>query len=215
MTESVEKERDEILLAVLPHVLFDGWSQKALAAGLKDSGLGESEGLGVFPGGVSELAAHFNNHADRQMLKEISKMDLDSMSVRDRIIAATRARLEVVAAHRESIRRLLTYLSLPQNHLIGMRCSLNTVDAIWYATGDTSTDFNYYTKRGLLLGVYSATVLYWLADESEGFEESWGFLERRINDVLKLPKLGSKVGDRLKKGMGLMPRIGRRIFRPI
>ena len=212
---TVEKQRDDILLAVLPHVLFDGWSWRALEAGLKDVNLSPTECRLIFPGGVLELAAHFSNYADRQMLRQLNSMDLALLSVRDRIITATRARLEVVAPYREPVRRLLAFLSMPQNNPTGLRCSFNTVDAIWYAAGDTATDFSYYSKRGLLLGIYSATVLYWLADESEEFCETWSFLERRIDDVQSIPKLGGKVIGRLKNGLGIMPRQGRRIFRPI
>ena len=73
------------------------------------------------------------------------------------------------------------------------KCLYRTVDAIWYAAGDTSTDYNFYTKRGLLAGVYSSTVLYWLNDDSEGAVATWAFLDRRIADVMKVPKLIGKV----------------------
>lgn len=215
MTKTIETQRDEILLAVLPNILFDGWSKSALETGLADADISLSQCGRIFPGGILELAAHFSDYADRQMLIKLNEMDLSSLPIRERIIVGVRLRLEVVAPYREAIRRLLTFLSLPQNHLTGIRCSLATVDAIWYAAGDKSTDFNYYTKRGLLMGVYSGTVLYWLADESEGFEETWGFLERRINNVLALPKMGGKVSDRIKKSLGIMPRLGRRFLKPI
>src|SRR5712671_1257964 len=67
------------------------------------------------------------------------------------------------------------------------------VDAMWYAAGDTSTDFNFYTKRATLAGVYSSTLLYWLADRSPGSEATWGFLDRRIDDVMKIEKLKAQV----------------------
>ena len=62
---------------------------------------------------------------------------------------------------------------------------------MWYAAGDTSTDFNFYTKRATLAGVYSSTLLYWLNDRSPGGEATWGFLDRRIDDVMKIEKLKS------------------------
>lgn len=33
------------------------------------------------------------------------------------------------------------------------------VDDIWYWAGDRSTDFNWYTKRALLAGIYTSTGL--------------------------------------------------------
>ena len=63
-----------------------------------------------------------------------------------------------------------------------------TVDAIWYAAGDTSADFNFYTKRATLAGVFSSTLFYWLNDRSEGNEATWAFLDRRIDDVMRFEK---------------------------
>ena len=63
------------------------------------------------------------------------------------------------------------------------------------AAGDRSTDFNFYTKRGLLAGVYAATTLYWLDDRSPGFEATQAFLDRRLADVMAIPRLGSRVRE--------------------
>jgi ubiquinone biosynthesis protein COQ9 len=118
-----------------------------------------------------------------------------------------RARLEQLAPHREAVRRALSYLALPQNAALGAKCLYRTVDAIWYAAGDTATDYNFYTKRLLLAGVYSSTVLFWLNDKSEGYAETWAFLDRRIAEVVKLGgALGRTVGglldlpDRILRG---------------
>ena len=72
---------------------------------------------------------------------------------------------------------------------------------MWRIAGDTSTDFNFYTKRGLLAGVYGSTVLYWLSDVSEDQKDTWAFLERRIADVMTIPKIQSAI----KKGVSRMP----------
>jgi ubiquinone biosynthesis protein COQ9 len=64
---------------------------------------------------------------------------------------------------------------------------------MWYAAGDKSTDFNFYTKRATLAGVYSATLLYWLNDRSAGSEATWAFLDRRIDNVMAFEKLKSQV----------------------
>ncbi len=68
-----------------------------------------------------------------------------------------------------------------------------TADAIWTALGDTSDDVNWYTKRATLSGVYSATVLYWLGDSSEGHTATWAFLDRRIENVMQIEKLKAQV----------------------
>ena len=76
---------------------------------------------------------------------------------------------------------------------LALKLLYRTVDAIWYAAGDNATDFNFYTKRALLAGVYSSTVLYWLNDKSAGCADSWSFLDRRIDEVMQVPKLLGRV----------------------
>ena len=190
--------RDKILLATLPHVAFDGWTRRALRAGVADLDLAPEMALRVFPGGVNELADHFADWADRRMLDALGAMDLDAMHVRDRVTAGVRTRLEALAPHREAARRLLAYLAMTLNAPLAARITWRTVDAIWYAAGDEATDFNYYTKRGLLTPVYTTTVLYWLADTSDGFADTWAYLDRRIDDVMKIPGLTARV----KKALG-------------
>jgi ubiquinone biosynthesis protein COQ9 len=93
------------------------------------------------------------------------------------------------------VRRALALLSLPFNAPLALKLLYNTVDALWYAAGDTSTDFNFYTKRATLAGVYSSTLLYWLNDRTPGSEATWAFLDRRIEDVMKIEKLKSQVAS--------------------
>ena len=92
-------------------------------------------------------------------------------------------------------------MSFPGNITFGTRLTVKTGSTIWYGVGDVSTDFSYYTKRGLLTAIYSATLLYWLSDNSKDSEDTWSFLERRIEDVMKIPKVkaGLKDGVILKK----------------
>ena len=123
----------------------------------------------------------------------MEKEGVASLKIRDRIKSAVRIRLERHAGNREAARRALALLSLPFNAPLALRLLYRTVDAMWYAAGDTSTDFNFYTKRATLAGVYSSTLLYWLNDRSPGGEATWGFLDRRIDDVMKIEKLKSQV----------------------
>jgi ubiquinone biosynthesis protein COQ9 len=117
--------------------------------------------------------------------------------VRERIAAGVRTRLALLEPHREAVRRALALLALPQNLGLGLRLLYDTVDAVWYAAGDTATDFNFYTKRGLLAGVLAATTLYWLDDRSPGGEQTEAFLQRRLADVMALPKLGARLRERV------------------
>ena len=209
MTDERRATRDRILLATLPQVAFDGWTSRALRAGVADAGLSPDMALRAFPDGIPELVDHFADWADRRMLAELERRGAAAMRIRDRIAAGVRARLEILAAHREAVRRSLAFLALPPNAPLAARLLWRTVDVMWYAAGDNATDFNYYTKRGLLAAVYTTTVLCWLVDSSEDFADTWAFLDRRIADVMKVPAYKA----RLKEAFGRLPRPSRLLRR--
>jgi len=190
----MDSVRDEILLATLPNVVFDGWSDLALRDGAKMAGYDAVMAHRAFPGGVPELVEHFGAWTDRQMAEEMAKHPLAEMRTGDRIRLALRTHFEVLAPHREAKRRMMAYLAMPQNVPLGLRLLYRTVDAMWYAAGDESTDFNHYTKRGLLSAVLSTATFYWLDDQSEDHEETWAFIDRRLADVAGIGKATSAVG---------------------
>lgn len=189
MNRKNQELRDLILLATLPHVVFEGWTKAAVAAGIED--LGELSGMeseGALSG-MSDLAAHFSDWADRRMVAEMAKVDMEPLKIHQRIAAGVRCRLQILAPHRQAVRRCMTYMALPHHAGLSLKCTYNTVSEIWYGAGDESADFSFYSKRALLIPVLASTVLYWLADEGDGeggFPETRDFLNRRIADVLKL-----------------------------
>lgn len=180
--------RRAILEAALQHVPFDGWSQPALNAGARDAGHDETMVVRVFPGGPIDAILFWSRDADRRMLAELAALDVAKMKVRERIATAVRLRLQAVVHHREALRRALGVLALPHNAPRGAELTWRTVDAIWWAAGDTATDWNFYSKRTLLAGVYGTTLLRFLDDRSEGSAETWAFLDRRIADVMRVPQ---------------------------
>jgi ubiquinone biosynthesis protein COQ9 len=174
---------DRLLDEVLRHVPFDGWTERALASCADPDACARE-----FPGGISDVVREFNARADRAMIAAVQGLGEETRT-RDRIAFAVRARLESLTPHREAARRLAAWAAMPGHQSLAARLVWRTVDAIWRAAGDRSTDFGFYTKRALLAGVYGATVLYWLEDRSPGSEETWRFLDRRILDVTRLAAL--------------------------
>ncbi|MCK4939296.1 MAG: COQ9 family protein [Rhodospirillaceae bacterium] len=185
--------KDAIVLAASPHVAFDGWGMDAISRGAADAGFDEATAKRMFPQGAVDAICHFAKISDAEMLKKMNGADLSSMRVRDKIIFGVRARLEFLIPHREAVRAGLGVLANPVHGATMAKITLGTVDAIWNAAGDKSNDFNWYTKRGLLGAVYGATVLYWLADETDDFSATWDFLDRRIDDVLKIPPMKARL----------------------
>ena len=191
-------QRDALIQAALPHVAFDGWGRKTLAAAAESAGLGADAAGQLFPAGAKDAVAHFMDLADRLMLEDLGKRDLAAMKVRARVTTAVRLRLERWTPHREAVRRALALSPLPPFAGGSLRGWYNTVDAIWRAAGDKATDFNFYTKRGLLAAVYGSTVLFWLDDRSPDCEATWAFLDRRIGEVMQFPQVKARVAERLK-----------------
>jgi len=208
LSEHLESERSAILQAALPHVPFDGWSAKTLRSAVSDAGLDPAMAQRAFPGGPRELADYLAADADRRMVEALAARNLEELPIRERIATAVRVRLELLAPHREALRLSLALRLKPGSAPHTMRAMYETVDAMWRAAGDTSTDFNFYTKRGLLAGVYVATLLYWLDDESEDFADTWAFLDRRIENIMQI----QEVRGRLEKFRVRLPSLAQ--FRP-
>lgn len=188
MNAGIEELRERIVEAALPHVSFDGWTGRAMRRGAEAIGEDAAAARRAFPYGAADMVRTYSRTLDRRMAEALSAQDLDSLRVRERVAAGVTTRLELMAPHREAIRRGLTVMAMPLNTPVALRCLYDTVDLIWRAAGDTSTDWNFYTKRTLLAGVYSSTVLYWLDDTSEDFADTRAFLDRRITDAMRVPR---------------------------
>jgi ubiquinone biosynthesis protein COQ9 len=185
--------RDRLADAVASEAAFEGWSRAALTAAAKRLALPAGEADRLFPGGALQVLTCVSERADQRTVADMEREGVANLKIRDRIKQAVRIRLERHVGERETARRALALLSLPFNAPLALRLLYKTVDAMWYAAGDTSTDFNFYTKRATLAGVWSSTLLYWLNDRSPGSEATWAFLDRRIEDVMRIEKLKSQV----------------------
>lgn len=185
--------RDRLADAVASEASFEGWTRAALASAARGLDLPAGEGERLFPGSPLDVLTFLSRRSDLRMVEDMEKEGVVALKIRDRIKGAVRIRLERHSGQRESARRALSLLSLPFNAPLALKLLYGTVDAMWYAAGDTSTDFNFYTKRATLAGVYSSTLLYWLNDRSPGAEATWAFLDRRIDDVMRIEKLKGQV----------------------
>ncbi len=176
-----------LLAAALPHVAFDGWSQASFQAAITDSDMSPGLAMGLFPRGGVDLAVEYHRAGDAAMAQALAQRnDLATLKIRQKVALAVRLRLQSV--DRDLVRRGTTLFSLPGHAPEGAGLIWGTADAIWTALGDTSTDVNWYTKRGTLAAVYAATVLFWLGDDSDGAVETWNFLDRRIENIMQIEK---------------------------
>jgi len=187
-----------VLDAALPHVPFDGFTDKVLADAATEAGLDKISLVRLFPEGPLSLVEAFSESIDAEMEKRLARLKLAQMKIRDRIGTAVTARLALLKPHKEAARRAAAFLTLPPHAPMGAKLLYRTVDTIWRAIGDTSTDFNFYTKRAILAAVYSATLMRWFTDDSEGEAATQEFLAHRIDNVMQFEKLKADIRERTK-----------------
>ncbi|WBX86473.1 COQ9 family protein [Sphingosinicella microcystinivorans] len=206
---TLDELRPVLVEALLPSVAFDGWGEAALDAAAAAVGIPADRARLVFPGGAADMIDAWILKADRDMAAEMARRGAAAMKIRDRIATAVRIRIEQARPHKEAVRRALAVLALPQNAVLSARTLWRSADAMWRAAGDTATDFNHYTKRLSLGGVYAATLLYWLQDESGDDAETFAFLDRRIETIMQVEKTKARFRERANNRPRLSRFLGR------
>lgn len=183
-------DRDALLDAALVHVPFEGMNERALAAGARDIGMDAALIRVHFPQGGAGLAAAYHRRADRALRETLAATPLEGR-FRDRVAQAVWQRLEL--SDPELVRAGAATLALPQNAALAAQLVWETADVIWTALGDRSQDVNWYSKRATLTAVISATVLFWLGDESEGRADTRAFIDRRIDGVMSVETVKARL----------------------
>ena len=191
MTKPDDMNLDELRAVLAPrlaaHAAFDGWGEKAIAMAAAELGVPADRARLAFKGAADMIDAWFDA-LDKAMLAAFPPERIAEMKVRERIRELILFRFEALAGQREALRRALAMLAMPPNALEGVRLAWRSADRIWRVAGDTATDFNHYTKRATLIGIYGSTTFVFLDDESEGLAETRAFLDRRIDGVMRFEK---------------------------
>lgn len=186
--DRMASERIAILEKALALVPFEGWTVTVLRRAADEAGVARETQRQAFPRGVVDLIEFYALECDRQMEDALASRDVAAMKVRERITLAVRVRLETLIAHKGAAQKALAFLANPIHGATAAGIVARTVDRIWRVTGDTSTDVNFYTKRAVLAGVYSSTLLVMLDDTSPDHAETLAFLDRRIGNVMEFEK---------------------------
>ena len=195
--------------AIAANAAFDGWGDAARDMASEGAGVDRDVARLAFPGGAVDMIDAWFAAIDVRMAAALPPETLAAMKIRERITALVEARLDAVVPDREALRRALAVLALPTNIARAARLAWRTVDAMWRQAGDTATDYNHYTKRATLLGVYGATVSVFLDDESDGQADTRAFLARRIDGLMRFEKAKAGLLRRAQNGPSLSRFIGR------
>ena len=184
----LEELRRRLALPVGENAVFDGWTRAAVDSAADSLGIDRAQARLAMPKTPAGLVDVYIQGVDRALEEHFTPERLEGMKIREKIRALVWKRLEIMTPAREAVRRGAAILAMPQNLPLGLRIGWRTADLMWRIAGDTSTDFNHYTKRMMLGGVYASTLLAWLDDNSEGWSETAGFLDGRIDDVMQIEK---------------------------
>ena len=184
----LEQLRRRLALVVGEHAVFDGWTRAAVDTAADQLGIDRAQARLAMPKTQAGMVDVYIQGVDRALEEHFTPERLAGMKIREKIRSLVWKRLEIMGPAREAVRRGAAILAMPHNLPLGMRIGWRTADLMWRIAGDTSTAFNHYTKRMMLGGVYASTLLVWLDDNSEGSSETASFLDRRIDDVMKIEK---------------------------
>ena len=206
---TLDEIRDALAPGIADNAAFDGWSDAARDMAADGAGIDRDVARLAFPGGAVAMIDAWFAAIDRQMADALPPETLAAMKIRARIAALVEARLDAVAINREALRRALAILALPQNVARAARLGWRSVDTMWRMAGDTATDYNHYTKRTILLGVYTATITVFLDDDSEGQADTRAFLSRRIDGIMRFEKAKAGFVKRYEHRPSLSRFVGR------
>jgi ubiquinone biosynthesis protein COQ9 len=184
----LEQIRERLALAVGENAAFDGWTSKAVDSAAAQLGIDPAQARLAFPKRKAAMVDAYVQGVDREMEKRVPAAKLAKMKIRERIRMLVWTRLEIMAPAREAVRTALAVLAMPQNVPLGASIGWRSANLMWRLAGDTSTDFNHYTKRITLGAVYGSTLVAWLDDNSEGRADTAAFLDRRIDNVMQFEK---------------------------
>ncbi|HPF24397.1 MAG TPA: COQ9 family protein [Hyphomonas sp.] len=186
-----EALRRRWLDALLPEVAFDGWTEAAAERAANEAGLGDGERALAAPRGVVDLIDAFFDRAAEAATADLKAQDLTAMRVADRVKAGVLAWLQALAPDREAVRRAAARGLVPWSATPALQRTWRVADMIWEAAGDTATDYNRYSKRGLLAAALPSIVMYWLDNPSD--EDLDAYVARRLAQVSGMGRSAGKI----------------------
>ncbi|WP_022684792.1 COQ9 family protein [Sphingomonas phyllosphaerae] len=211
MTEdlTLDEVRARLAPAIAANAAFDGWGDAARDLAAELEGIDPDVARLAFADGAVAMIDAWFEHIDAEMARALPPEGLTAMKIRQRITALVEARLAVLAPEREALRRARAVLALPNNVARAAKLGWRSVDRMWRLAGDTATDYNHYTKRAMLLAVYTATTTVFLDDDSEGQADTRAFLSRRIDGIMRFEKAKAQFTRRTQHRPSLSRFIGR------
>lgn len=190
---SLEALRRQLAPAIADAAAFDGWTAEAVTQAADMAGVDRDLAAFAFREGQMAMISAWIGHVDAEMERSTPASSLTGLPIRERIRRLVMARLDAVTGREEALTRALAIMALPANLAAATRLGWHSADAMWRLAGDTASDYNHYTKRAILAGIYAATLHVFAREKDPEKPETRAFLDRRIEGIIRFEKAKAQV----------------------
>ena len=198
-----EQIRESILSASLKFVPGYGWTKHAVEAGTESLGYPTVTAGVISDPDISLI--HYHYRVSNEKLIKLMKKEMEEQKASGQEVKVTKflkksieQRLIMNVPYMSRWAEALAIMTYPQNAPNSLTLGLELVDSMWHVGGDTNVDMSWYSKRLILLGIYKTTELAMMQDQSDGYLDTWAFLDRRFDDSKNLQELLGTSDDALK-----------------
>tara|TARA_B100001989_G_scaffold244572_1_gene213454 strand:- start:1202 stop:1804 length:603 start_codon:yes stop_codon:yes gene_type:complete len=145
----------------------------------------------ILPNGFKSLMMEVNHIINERIRSEKLPQNFKTLRTHEKVMFFVLRRLEIFGEILDKFKFFKETLN-PFVFLNTSKTLFQIADEIWFLSGDKSTDYNYYTKRFLLMKVYALTFSFYIFDRSQNFQNTKKFLEKQIELILGFGKLKKK-----------------------
>lgn len=190
---SFSKKQEELILAMLPHVDFDGWGYKSLHSAAQSLGIPIMEAESYFPHAQPADFIRLANRIldDKTILAQ--QKNKQKLGVTATIISLLETRMQFEESNYIAVKKAFMHLMMPINNALALKLAWQTCDRIWLFAGSDKKDPAYFSKRIILLGVYITTWFVWLGYSKSNINLAKRFLQRQMSRSLRMGKKASSV----------------------
>jgi len=191
MQSPSEDLREKWLEHLLPLVESTGWTADAARKAADAAGLDPGEQALAAPMGLRDLLRAFFDRAEAETRAQLEHADLAPLKVHERVALGVRTWLDVLAPHRRAVARASARGFMPWGTSDAAARAWSVANTIWTGIGDTSDDYNYYSKRALLASTIAPIVLFWLREPDDAALDA--FVMARLKGAMRFGQFGARL----------------------
>jgi len=194
-------DKEKLIISLLKNIPESSDLDEAILNTLSKLKIDESLYYNVknefFPKGLNSLMYELNLLINKRLSKEKKPLRFKSFKINEKVKYFTMRRLTIFQSLVDK-KKFFGKVFKPSLLLSSNKVLFKIADEIWFLSGDKSTDYNYYTKRIILMKVYALTFSFFIFDNSENLERTRNFLNKEIDLVLKFGKFANKIKNKVR-----------------